>query len=194
MTPRQLTWPRQLAVGFLVLAALLLPGDVLAQATVTVDIEPLAESGVSGTAILTAAGEGTDVVLDVNGLAPGAKVRATMHAGTCAMPSASFAELPGLTADATGRAEAAGSVLFHNTESVALATMADGQHVILVRDGDQVIACGVIPSLPSASGAPTLPVTGGSFPGFTPGLVALLGLGVLLMGLFLQRSRHTNGC
>ena len=52
-----------------------------------------------------------------------------MHAGTCAMPSASFAPLPYLKADATGRTTATGLVLFHATENVALATMADGEHI-----------------------------------------------------------------
>ncbi len=193
MIPRRLTWLRRLVIVSLVAAVLLLPAATLAQAAVTVQIEPLTGSGVRGTAILTTAGEGTSVVLDVEGLAPGAEVRVTMQAGTCAMPSASFAELPGLTADATGRAEASGSVLFHSTESVALTTMADGQHVILVRDGDQVLACGVIPPLPSDSGASTLPVTGGSFPGFAPAL-ALFGIGALSLGLFLQRRRRTSGC
>ena len=59
----------------------------------------------------------------------------TMRANTCAMPSASFAALPDLKADATGRATATGSVLFHGTENVALATMADGEHIIAIRAG-----------------------------------------------------------
>jgi hypothetical protein len=36
------------------------------------------------------------------------------------MPSASFAALPNLKADATGRATMTGFVLFHGTENVAL--------------------------------------------------------------------------
>ena len=136
MRLRQSTWLRLLGTSLLVLA-LLLPGAILAQETVTVRLDPVGESGVSGTAILTAAGEGTNVALDVSGMAPGADARATMQADTCAMPSASFAALPDLKADATGRATATGSVLFHGTENVALATMADGEHIIAVRAGSR---------------------------------------------------------
>jgi len=59
-------------------------------------------------------------------------------------PSASFAALPDLKADATGRARATGSVLYHGTENVALATMADGEHIIAIQAG-QFVACGMIP-------------------------------------------------
>lgn len=48
-----LTRLRLLGTSLLVLA-LLLPGTILAQETVTVRLEPVGESGVSGTAILTA--------------------------------------------------------------------------------------------------------------------------------------------
>ena len=115
-----------------------------------------------------------------------------MHANTCAMPSASFATLPDLKADATGRATATGSVLFHGTENIALTTMADGEHIIAIQAG-QVVACGVIPKLTSASAPPTLPVTGGAaFVNFRPqgATVGVLGLCALSAGLFLrQRSR-----
>jgi hypothetical protein len=176
----------------LVVLTLLLPGMVLAQGAVTVQLDPLGESGVSGTAILTAAGEGTEVGLEVTGLTPGAEARVTMHANTCAMPSASFAPLPGLKADATGRATATGRVLFHNMD-VALTVMADGQHVIFVRAGGQAVACGVIPPLWSHPDAPTLPVTGGGALGFTPAITTALGLCALSAGLSLgwrSRSRH----
>jgi hypothetical protein len=180
-------WPRLAGISLLVLAFLLLPGMGMAQEQVTVQLEPVGGSGVSGTATLTAAGEGTQVALDVEGLAPGATARGTMQAGTCDMPSASFAALPDLTADAAGRATATGSVLFHGTENVALATMADGEHIIAIHT-DQVVACGVIPSLASAAGAPpSLPATGGAAPWFVAAAPAVLGLGALSAGLVLRR-------
>jgi len=80
----QLTWLHLFATLLLGLV-LLLPGTVLALETVTVRLDPVGASGVSGTATLTAAGDGTDVVLDISGLAPGVDARATMQAGTCAM-------------------------------------------------------------------------------------------------------------
>ena len=108
-----------------------------------------------------------------------------MHAGTCAMPSASFAALPELKADETGRATATGSVLFHGTENVALATMADGEHIIAIQASGQVVACGTIPKLAPEG----LPMSGGE--AISLGAVAVgLGLCALFAGLFLrQRSQ-----
>jgi hypothetical protein len=67
-----------------------------------------------------------------------------MHAGTCAMGSASFTDLPKLKADATGRATATCPMLFHGTINVALAAIADGEHIIVIHV-DRLVACGVIP-------------------------------------------------
>jgi hypothetical protein len=190
MRLRQLTWLRLLGISLVVLALLLLPGMVMAQEAVTVRLDPMGESGVSGTVTLIAAGDGTNVALDIKGLAPGADARATMHAGTCAMPSASFAALPDLKADATGKATATGSVLFHGTGNVALTTMADGEHIIAIQQAGQVVACGVIPVLTSASAPPTLPVTGGAAFPLMAATAGVLGLCALSAGLFLrQRSQ-----
>jgi len=184
-----LTRLRPLGISLLVLAFLLLPGLAIAQGVVTVQLDPVGESGVSGTATLSTAGDGTDVALDIKGLAPDVDARGSMHAGTCAMPSASFAALPDLKADETGRATATGSVLFHGTENVALAIMADGEHIITIQAGGQVVACGTIPKL--APGG--LPVTGGE--GTSLGAVVAVGLGLCATsaGLFLrQRSESQN--
>jgi LPXTG-motif cell wall-anchored protein len=164
----------------------------MAQEAVTVQLDPVGGSGISGTATLTAEGEGTKVELDIQGLAPGEAARASMHANTCAMPSASFAALPDLQADATGMATATGSVLFRGTDSVPLATMADGEHVIIIQTG-QVVACGVIPKLASASVPPALPATGSATPWLTAASVSILGLCALSAGIFLrQRSRPVS--
>lgn len=189
MRLQQLTWLHLFGISLIVLALLLLPGMVMAQEEITVQLNPVGELEVSGTATLTAASEGTDVVLDIEGLAPGAVVKATMHANTCAMPSASFAALPELKADATGRATAIGSVLFRGTENVALATMADGEHVITIQT-EQVVACGVIPKLASASAPPILPVTGGPAISLVATPTGILGLCAFFAGLLLwYRSR-----
>jgi len=173
----------------IVLALLLLPGVVMAQEAVTVRLDPVGESGVSGTATLIAAGDGTHVEIDIKGLAPGADARATMQANTCAMPSASFAALPNLRADATGRARATGSVLFHGTENVALVTMADGEHIITIHVG-QVVACGVIPKLTSAALPSTLPVAGGTAFSLTATTASVLGFCALSAGLFLRKCNR----
>jgi hypothetical protein len=187
MRVRQLTWLRLLGISFIVMALPLVPGMVMAQEAVTVELDPVGESGVSGTATLMVAGEGTNVALDIRGLAPGAEARVTMHANTCAMPSASFAALPDLKADATGRATAIGSVLFHGTKNVALAIMADGEHIIAIRAGGQVMACGVIPELASTSAPATLPVAGGATFSLMAAMAGVLGLCALSAGLFLRR-------
>jgi hypothetical protein len=126
------------------------------------------------------------VELEVEGLGPGAAAQATLQANTCAMPSASFAVLPDLQADATGRATASGAVLFRGTEVVALATMADGGHIITIQTG-QMVACGVIPALASASVPATLPGSGGAAPWLKAAIMGGLGLCALGVGLFLRR-------
>jgi hypothetical protein len=190
MRLRQLTRLCLLGISLFVLALLFLPDKGMAQEAITVRLDPVGESGVSGTATLVAAGDGTKVALDVQGLAPGADARATMHANTCAMPSASFAALPDLKADATGRATATGSVLFRGTEAVALATMADGEHVVAIQAA-RVVACGVIPKLASASAPPTLPATGDAAFPLIAATVVILGLCALSAGLFSrQRGQY----
>jgi LPXTG-motif cell wall-anchored protein len=186
---RQLTWFDVFGIllAALVVTDMLLPGVGIAQAAVTVQLDPMSESGVSGTAILIAAGEGTAVTLDVNGLAPDAAAGATMNANTCALPSASFAALPALKADATGRATATGAVLFHGTEAVALETMADGEHIITIQTG-QAVACGVIPKLAPAA----LPATGGAASSTVATLAGILGLCALAAGLLLRRRSRTR--
>lgn len=185
MRLRQLTWLHLFGIALVVLGLLLWPGLGLAQEAVTVRLDPVGGSGVSGTATLTAAGEGTTVELEVEGLAPGTAAQAAMQANTCAMPSASFAALPELQADATGRAMATGSVLFRGTENVALATMADGEHIITIQAG-QVVACGVIPAAASVSTPSTLPGTDGAVAWLMPAAMGILGLCVLSAGLFLR--------
>jgi len=189
MRSHQLTWQGLLGLGLAAVALSLLPGVALAQAAVTVQLDPVGDSGVGGTATLTAAGAATTVVLEIQGLAPGSSARATMHAGTCAMPSASFAAMPDLTADETGNATATGSVLFRGAEDVALVTMADGEHIIVIQS-EQVVACGVIPRLGAAASPAELPVTGGRG-SLLAGVAALVGSCALSLGLLgVQRLRR----
>jgi hypothetical protein len=168
---------------------LLLPGSALAEEQVPLNLDAVGGSGVSGSAVITPAGQGTNVTLEVQGLPAGAEARALLNAGTCAQPSASFAALPNLKADSNGKATATGSILFHGTEPVALATVADGQHIISIQT-DKVVACGVIPHLAAVSGPSQLPTTGGSGFQFFAIALAALGLAALSGGVLLfQRSR-----
>jgi len=192
MKLQKLTWLDLFWISLVALTLVLVPGMVImAQEAIIVQLDPVGESEVSGTATLTAAGNGTNVVLDIEGLAPGANAQATMHANTCALPSASFTPLPALNADATGRATATGSVLFRGMEDIALATIADGEHIIIIQT-EQIVACGVIPKLASASAPPTLPVTGGPVFSYWSIIVVILGLCIFFAGLLLwpERPRH----
>lgn len=191
MRLQQLTHLCLFGIAFVILVLLLAPGMVMAQEEIIVQLDPVGESGVRGTVTLTATGNGTNAVLDIEGLAPGANAQATMHANTCAMPSASFTALPVLNADATGRAAATGSVLFRGMEDIALATIADGEHIIIIQT-EQIVACGVIPGLASGSAPPTLPVTGGSVFSYLATIVVIFGLSVFFTGLILwyERPRH----
>lgn len=108
-----------------------------ASRTVTARFLPLAGSKVSGSATLTALGGATRVSWHVKGFAPGASLRSSLFAGTCARPSASFRYLATLTADARGRATATA------TTTLPLSLLADGDHIIAIRGA----ACGSIPTL-----------------------------------------------
>lgn len=189
-------WTRSMprVITLLVLTLVLLPVVARAQETVTVQMQPVDGSAVSGTAVLTAAGDATEVELEVAGLPAGAAAQATIQAGTCTMPSASFATLPVLEADASGNATATGRVLFRGTEDVALSTMADGEHIVAIQSEGAVVACGVIPMLTSGSSAPaTLPTTGGATLWLTALAAGTLGLSALYAGLLLRRRRQQPG-
>lgn len=179
-------------IGMLVVAVVLLSvgGVALAQEYVDVQFDAVNDSGVSGTARVTAAGDATEVSLNLSGLAPNAEAQASMHSGTCDLPSASFAALPALTADADGNASASGTILFQGSENVSLASIADGEHVIIVQSGGENVACGVIPVGASVQQPSQLPETGGTGFPLAAVILGVAGLGALLGGLFIgQRGR-----
>jgi LPXTG-motif cell wall-anchored protein len=189
----QSVWARLMVLSLVLLALLLLPSRVLAQETVTVPLDAVDGSSVTGTATLRAANGGTDASLALEGLPPNAAARATLQAGTCAQPSASTAIVADFQADAAGMATATGAVRFRGTEPVSLATVADGAHVILIQT-EQVVACGVIPALTPAANPPEqLPVTGGASPSPFPTILGILGLsatGASLLWWRRNRSLH----
>ena len=171
-------------IGMLVVAVALLSlgGVALAQEYVDVQLDPVNDSGVSGTARVTAAGEATEVTLNVSGLEANAEAQASMHSGTCDLPSASFAALPNLTADADGSASASGTILFQGSENVSLASIADGEHV----------ACGVIPVGASVQQPSQLPETGGAGFPLAAVILGVAGLGALAGGLLLGQRRSSS--
>ncbi len=162
--------------------------SAVAQAAITVQLEPVAGGNVSGTAVLAAEGDATRVTLNVAGLAPGTSATASLQAGTRETPGASAAALPALTADANGRASANGRVLFRGTENVALAAIADGAHTITVAAPSGATACGVIPSA-GASTQGSLPAAGASTPWLPIGLLFGGALLALVGGIMLRIRR-----
>jgi hypothetical protein len=127
-------------IGLLVLAG----QPATAQQPLIAQLSPVGASGVSGNALLTPQGPGTQVSLDLTGLPPGTRAEARIQAGSCALPSASAVELPDLTADAAGHAQAAGPILFRGTDPVALSTFLQDPHVLTIVQGGSIVACGSI--------------------------------------------------
>lgn len=113
---------------------------------VHVKLRPTAGSAVSGSALVAAKNDGTRVTLTLYGLAPKTTVRALLHAGTCARPSASFTAIASARATAMGTANATGTALFHGAP-VSFIGVADGEHIVTVVAGSRVAACGVIPAM-----------------------------------------------
>jgi hypothetical protein len=179
---------RPLVILFVTFALLATAGVAAAQSTFTVPIHSEGGSSVSGSAVLTATDGGTSVSLDISGLGAGTTAQTSLHAGTCSAPGASAAALPTLTADTAGRATGSGMVLFRGTENVALPTVADGEHVILVSQGNQVVACGTIP-LAENIGTPGMPRTGSGLLLLVAAGLAILALVAVRAGLALRSAR-----
>ena len=164
-------------------------GVSLGGAAAVVRFEPANGTGVKGAAIVSAAGDGTEVSLHLTGLTAGATAQAALHAGTPDAPSASFATLPEVAVDAAGVAAATAEVLFRGTESIALAVVADGAHHIAINQGGRVVAYGIIPALDVEPNTVGMPRTGRSDSRSLLIVLAILGAGLALTSLRLRRVR-----
>jgi hypothetical protein len=163
-------------------------GVSLGQAAAVVRFEAADGSQVKGAAIVSGAGDGTEVSIHVTGLAAGTPAQATLNAGTPAAPSASFAALPDLAVDAAGAGTATGQVLFRGTESVELAAVADGDHHISISQARRVVAYGMIPRLESATpNTVGMPRTGRADSQSVLIVLAMLAAGLALTSLRLRR-------
>src|SRR4051812_25453264 len=107
-------------------------------------LRPAGAGSVRGSVVLGPDGAGTRYAVRLAGVEPGVRARVTLHAGTPGRPSASFVALPTPAAPAGGPVQAEGAVLFRGTERVALRTLADEPHAILVSVGDRVVARGAL--------------------------------------------------
>jgi hypothetical protein len=163
-------------------------GVSMGEAAAVVRFEPANGSGVKGAAIVSAAGDGTEVSLHATGLTAGVPAQAGLHAGTPDAPSASFAALPEVAVDAAGVAAATVEVLFRGTESVALAAVADGAHHLSVSQGGRVVAYGMIPALDLKANTVGMPRTGRSDSRSLLIVLAILGAGLAVTSLRLRRA------
>lgn len=125
---------------------------VAAPRVVTVRLQPVGHSRVTGTVRLSTAGARTKAVLDVRHLPPGANAFPVIHAGRCSDPahlSASSLFLPSIKADAQGRAMGTGWM--HGPDAggrnrnVRLSWITGGHDVIVIYTRTRLVACGDIP-------------------------------------------------
>jgi|GEM_PF-6379945 len=171
------------------------PDGSIGPAIVVVRIEPAGGSKVRGAAIVF--GRGTEgeahVSLHVTGLTQGTPAEATLHAGTCAAPSASFASLPEMRVDGSGMGTASGPALFRDAETVELATVADGDHIISISQSGRVVACGRITAMEGVPDyMPGMPRTGGSSSQVVPILLAVMAAGLVLAGVRVAKARRVS--
>jgi hypothetical protein len=122
----------------------------VAEPATTLPLEPMSQSGVTGTVTITPgtgrdeSDDGVSLTLDVKGLTPGRSYPVHLHTGHCAQPSASASRLGTLVADPAGRAtltttEVRGSAAGPPVP-LTRALLADGDHIVDVR-GTRLAAC-----------------------------------------------------
>ena len=130
-----------------VVAALVLaPLAAAVNPYVHVSLRQRGGSGVTGSAVVAAKSDGTRVTLTLYGLAPKSAVRALLNAGTCAKPSASFTLIVSAKATAAGGVSSAAQLALGGKQ-VSFFDVADGEHVIRITAGSQVVACGAVPAM-----------------------------------------------
>ena len=163
-------------------------GAASAQGPITAPLEQVGGSNVRGTlTVEPPVGGIATLIVEPTGLNANQRYEAFLHAGTVAQPSASAARLMGLLtvgADGRGRQMSAHAVASGVAFELTLELLADGDHVVLVREqGGPVVAGGAIPRV---GVAPTqLPRTGTPVP--TPAAIAI---GVLLLGVAVAARRR----
>lgn len=120
-----------------------------APAATEVELSAKNDSGITGTATLTARGDSLAVDLSLSGLTEGDSYAAHLHEGTC---EAGGGVVVGLAA-VTGQADGTGS----STKSIARSAMAPGQSYFIQAhqpDGTPA-ACGDVPAMEGAAGTDT---------------------------------------
>lgn len=177
---------RKFSIFAAAILALALVGTASAQGPLTVTLDSLNNSGISGTATLTAQGSQTQVVVSVTGEPAGASEPMHIHVGQCG-PTLGSVKYP------LKNVENGASTTVVNA---SLDSLQNGNFAINVHESaaniQNYVACGNIPALAASSNAstsgaastttsPSLPKTGGVPLGATVVLAGLLlGAGALL--------------
>jgi hypothetical protein len=119
------------------------PGEPAPGEAVTAEITPLADSGISGSVSLQPANGGAEVEVMLHGASTGVH-QGHIHTGTCAQPGGVVAPLEPVTLGADGHGVATARV------DVPLATLRDGQHIVVYHEADASpgapVACAAIPA------------------------------------------------
>lgn len=109
----------------------------------TVEMQALANSGVTGRASLTESGTQTQVMVQLMGTPGNTTHQGHIHQGTCASPGSVVVALQPITTDATG----AGSMT--TAVDVPIATVMNGQHIVAYHEAGgnpgQPVVCAAIP-------------------------------------------------
>jgi Cu/Zn superoxide dismutase len=162
-----------------------LVSSVAADQAVTVSIQPVNGSSVSGAATLTAQGNQTAVSLNIGGYPPNTSHPIHFHTGTCANPGPPVIPLPTMDANADGVATATAVV------NVPISALRDGNHLVMTHTGPPPtigtnIGCGDVPVV---SAVANLPRSGG-VPLAADG--AMIGVGALAVGLGVALRRRSR--
>ena len=170
---------RKIAIVLATLLSLSLLSVASAEDTVTVKIDPLNNSGISGTATLTAMGNQTQVDVALDGEPAGDSEPAHLHVGQCG-PTLGAVKYP------LKNIEGGKSTTLVNA---TLQSLENGQFALNVHksaaDIKTYVACGNVPAMATTTTAsPTsLPKTGGA----PAALIVALGGALLGAGYVLRR-------
>jgi hypothetical protein len=124
------------------------PGTASAQQTTSFEFSPIGGSRVTGHALVTADGQGTNISVRLAGLGGNAPSQATLNVGSCAQSSAELWVLNLQWVDERSSGDGSGTVTVGG-HRVAIAALADGQHLVVIRSKPgQAVACASIVASP----------------------------------------------
>ena len=112
-------------------------------AHIHVALDPSAGAKIIASATVTAVAHGTQVTFDVSHVPPHAKLRAVLNAGSCAHPSASFADAGEATSSSAGRATWTSRITFRSMP-VLWRDISGRGHVLILLVNGKAEACGSI--------------------------------------------------